>query len=52
VSLYGLGSQAALGTTMGLFWEVPVMLGLVYVSKKLRDRGFWRTEAPKELLNL
>lgn len=42
VSLYGLGSQAALGTTMGLFWEVPVMLGLVYLGKKLRDRGYWR----------
>jgi ACR3 family arsenite transporter len=52
VSLYGLGSQAALGTTMGLFWEVPVMLGLVYVSKKLRDRGFWRAEAPTERLSL
>jgi ACR3 family arsenite transporter len=51
VSLYGLGSQAALGTTMGLFWEVPVMLGLVYVSKKLRDRGFWRTETPTERLS-
>jgi ACR3 family arsenite transporter len=48
VSLYGLGSQAALGTTMGLFWEVPVMLGLVYLGKMLRDRGFWRTEAPAE----
>ncbi|UCH38203.1 MAG: ACR3 family arsenite efflux transporter, partial [Candidatus Bathyarchaeota archaeon] len=23
ISLYGLDSQAALGTTMGLFWEVP-----------------------------
>jgi ACR3 family arsenite transporter len=42
VSLYGLGSQAALGTTMGLFWEVPVMLGLVYLGKKLNDRGFWK----------
>lgn len=41
VSLYGLGSQAALGTTMGLFWEVPVMLGLVWIGKRLRDRGFW-----------
>jgi len=29
VALYGVGSYAALGTTMGLFWEVPVMLGLV-----------------------
>ncbi len=42
VSLYGLGSQAALGTTMGLFWEVPVMLSLVYLGKKLNHRGFWR----------
>ena len=41
VSLYGLGSQAALGTTMGLFWEVPIMLGLVYIGKKLREQGFW-----------
>ena len=41
VSLYGLGSQAALGTTMGLFWEVPIMLGLVYLGKKLREYGFW-----------
>ncbi len=45
VSLYGLGSQAALGTTMGLFWEVPVMLSLVYIGKKLRDRGFWSVRA-------
>ena len=42
VSLYGLGSQAALGTTMGLFWEVPVMLSLVWLGKKLDERGFWR----------
>jgi ACR3 family arsenite efflux pump ArsB len=42
VGLYGLGSQAALGTTMGLFWEVPVMLSLVYLGKKLHKRGFWK----------
>jgi ACR3 family arsenite transporter len=42
VGLYGLGSQAALGTTMGLFWEVPVMLSLVYLGKKLNERGFWK----------
>ena len=42
VSLYGLGSQAALGTTMGLFWEVPVMLSLVYLGKKLNHKGFWK----------
>ena len=42
ISLYGLGSQAALGTTMGLFWEVPIMLLLVFLGKKLNKRGFWR----------
>ena len=42
VAIYGLGSQAALGTTMGLFWEVPVMLSLVYLGKKLNERGFWK----------
>ena len=42
ISMYGLGSQAALGTTMGLFWEVPVMLSLVYIGKKLGQRGFWK----------
>jgi ACR3 family arsenite transporter len=42
ISLYGLGSQAALGTTMGLFWEVPIMLLLVYIGKKLNKRGFWK----------
>ncbi len=44
VSIYGLGSQAALGTTMGLFWEVPVMLSLVYLGKKLGKRGFWKRD--------
>jgi len=42
ISLYGLGSQAALGTTMGLFWEVPIMLSLVYLGKKLNQKGFWK----------
>jgi ACR3 family arsenite transporter len=45
VALYGVGSQAALGTTMGLFWEVPIMLGLVAVGKWLKGRGFWGTAA-------
>ncbi|MFB0522873.1 MAG: ACR3 family arsenite efflux transporter [Candidatus Bathyarchaeia archaeon] len=44
ISLYGLGSQAALGTTMGLFWEVPIMLGLVYLGKTLNHKGFWKNE--------
>lgn len=41
VALYGVGSQAALGTTMGLFWEVPIMLGLVALGKFLNHKGFW-----------
>lgn len=44
ISLYGLGSQAALGTTMGLFWEVPIMLGLVYLGKWLNKRGVWKSQ--------
>ena len=40
-ALFGLGSQAALGTTMGLFWEVPVMLGLVHFGKYLKRKSFW-----------
>ncbi|MEE8182429.1 MAG: ACR3 family arsenite efflux transporter [Candidatus Thorarchaeota archaeon] len=44
IALYGLGSEAALGTTMGLFWEVPIMLSLVYLGKKLNKKGFWRRE--------
>ncbi len=42
VSIYGVGSIAALGTTMGLFWEVPIMLGLVYLAKYLRRKEFWK----------
>jgi ACR3 family arsenite transporter len=41
VAMYGVGSFAALGTTMGLFWEVPIMLSLVYLGKALARRGFW-----------
>lgn len=45
-ALYGVGSIGALGTTMGLFWEVPIMLGLVYLGKVLWKRNFW-TNGPK-----
>lgn len=41
VALYGVSSQAALGTTMGLFWEVPIMLSLVYFLKFLRKKKFF-----------
>ena len=41
VAMYGVGSLAALGTTMGLFWEVPIMLGLVALGKYLDRKGFW-----------
>ena len=43
VAMYGVGSMAALGTTMGLFWEVPIMLSLVFLGKALARRGFWAT---------
>lgn len=42
IALFGIGSQAALGTTMGLFWEVPIMLGLVYLGKYLGRKGYWK----------
>ncbi|MHA2316874.1 MAG: ACR3 family arsenite efflux transporter [Candidatus Hodarchaeales archaeon] len=41
IAIYGVGSIAALGTTMGLFWEVPIMIGLVYLGKFLNKRQFW-----------
>jgi arsenite transporter len=46
VSMYGVGSAAALGTTMGLFWEVPIMLGLVALGKYLDKKGFWVAGTP------
>lgn len=52
VAMYGVGSMAALGTTMGLFWEVPIMLGLVYLGKALGKKGFWKTAVePIDLLS-
>ncbi|MHA1310101.1 MAG: ACR3 family arsenite efflux transporter [Candidatus Helarchaeota archaeon] len=44
VSIYGIGSLAALGTTMGLFWEVPIMLSLVYLGKFLKSKKFWKID--------
>lgn len=44
VAMFGVGSYAALGTTMGLFWEVPIMLGLVFLGKILQKRGFWKSQ--------
>ncbi len=48
IAIYGVGSLAALGTTMGLFWEVPIMLGLVYLGKYLNKKQFWKYESQKE----
>ena len=42
IAIYGIGSVAALGTTMGLFWEVPVMLSIVYLGRYLGKIGFWK----------
>lgn len=44
IAMYGVGSIAALGTTMGLFWEVPIMLSLVYLGRFLNKRDFWKKE--------
>ncbi|TFG12654.1 arsenic resistance protein [Candidatus Thorarchaeota archaeon] len=44
ISMYGVGSIAALGTTMGLFWEVPIMLGIVYLARYLHKKKFWQGE--------
>ncbi|MFX0139016.1 MAG: arsenic resistance protein, partial [Candidatus Hodarchaeota archaeon] len=43
IAMYGIGSVAALGTTMGLFWEVPVMLSIVYLGRFFRKKGFWKS---------
>lgn len=43
IAMYGIGSVAALGTTMGLFWEVPIMLLIVYLGRFLKKRGLWKS---------
>lgn len=42
IAIYGVGSVAALGTTMGLFWEIPIMVGLVYLAKYLKKKKWWK----------
>ncbi len=42
IAIYGVGSVAALGTTMGLFWEIPIMVGLVYLAKYLNKKKWWK----------
>jgi len=44
IAMFGIGSVAALGTTMGLFWEVPIMLSIVYLGRYLKKRGFWKSD--------
>lgn len=51
VSMYGVGSITALGTTMGLFWEVPIMLGLVELVKFLNRRNFWNPAQKARVLS-
>jgi ACR3 family arsenite transporter len=50
VALFGVGSIVALGTTMGLFWEVPIMLSLVFLLRKLRDKNFFGGEPTEKAL--
>jgi len=44
IAMFGVGSIAALGTTMGLFWEVPIMLALVYLGRFLDKKRYWKAE--------
>jgi ACR3 family arsenite transporter len=37
ISLYGLGSGAALATVVGVLVEVPVMLSVVYLANQTRN---------------
>lgn len=46
----GISALAALGTTMGLFWEVPIMLSLVYLGKWLNKKGFWKGRKKEEIV--
>ena len=41
ISMKGAESKAALGTTMGLFWEVPIMLSLVYLLLHLKKINYF-----------
>jgi arsenite transporter len=45
MSSYGIGSGAALATTVGVLTEVPVMLSLVYITVALRPRFVKRDKA-------
>ena len=44
IAMFGVGSIAALGTTMGLFWEVPIMLSLVYLGRFLGKKKYWKAD--------
>jgi len=42
VSVYGAGSQEALAATVGPLIEVPVLVGLVYVIRFVKNRWGWK----------
>ena len=50
IAMFGIGSLAALGTTMGLFWEVPIMLSIVYIGRYLKKRGFWKSDEVEPII--
>ena len=48
IATFGANSNQALAATVGPLIEVPVLLGLVYLMKFLRERWTWETAAVVE----
>lgn len=44
ISLFGLTSGAALATVVGVLEEVPIMLSLVWIANKTRERYALRVQ--------
>jgi len=47
VATFGIASDEALASTVGPLIEVPVLLGLVYLSRLLKKRLKWKEKGNK-----